>query len=576
MRLKKMKSKMIFIVSIFLLAIVAMGAASASEDLSDDAVAAVEPTDDVISESVAESADDVVASQADEIMAKSDENSNKPLTDVKDEFDVDIFWSADYFDPTGETDVGFIYSESERNGTINAYVNGVKKATYPVENGSFGNEYDEDMGEYYPIHGKTITVKDLGIAVQNGGTYTIKITFTEKETSVETTLAEKAVTILYCDIDDSFHQASVGENIPLAMNFPTGTTGTVSVSEVEWDEKEEKDITIKNFGTASIINGLAMIEISGLNESYHRLFIDYSTNAGKDNKTFGIDVQKNIGNAVVSVSPTELTVGGNVVVSFSTTEPNDLYIFVDGKKIEFKNVSSTTYTISNLGIGTHTVRVYFDNTEWYWDEETETEKINGTFYSNTFKITVKQMATKIVASKVTATYNVAKKLTITLKDASGKVLAYKKVTVKVGSIKKTLTTNANGKVSLNVAGLVPKKYTATITFAGDNEYLASSLKVKVTVNKAKPKLTAAKKTFKVKAKVKKITAKLLTNKKKAMKKIKLSLKIGKKTYKAKTNKKGIATFKVKLAKKGKYKATVKFAGNKYYKAASKKVKITIK
>ena len=62
-----------------------------------------------------------------------------------------------------------------------------------------------------------------------------------------------------------------------------------------------------------------------------------------------------------------------------------------------------------------------------------------------------------------------------------------------------------------------------------------------------------------------------------IKKAKLTLKVGKKTYKAKTNSKGKATFKItKLNKKGKKTATVKFAGNKYFKALSKKVKITIK
>ena len=62
-----------------------------------------------------------------------------------------------------------------------------------------------------------------------------------------------------------------------------------------------------------------------------------------------------------------------------------------------------------------------------------------------------------------------------------------------------------------------------------------------------------------------------------MKKIKLTLKVNGKTYKATTDKKGKATFKItKLSKKGTFKATVKFAGNKYYKEVSKKVKIAVK
>ena len=188
-----------------------------------------------------------------------------------------------------------------------------------------------------------------------------------------------------------------------------------------------------------------------------------------------------------------------------------------------------------------------------------------------------KVATKITAPKVTATYNVAKKLVITLTDKDGKALANKKVTVKVGTISKTLNTNAKGQVSLNVATIVPKTYTATVKFAGDDGYLASSVSPKVVVSKAKPKITAKAKTFKVKVKTKKYTVTLKNNKGKVMKKVKLTLKVGKKTYKATTNSKGKATFKItKLTKKGKYTATVKFAGNKYYKALSKKVKITVK
>ncbi len=186
-----------------------------------------------------------------------------------------------------------------------------------------------------------------------------------------------------------------------------------------------------------------------------------------------------------------------------------------------------------------------------------------------------KQSTALAAPKVSATYNVAKKLVVTLK-SNGKALANRKVTVKVGSISKTLTTNKNGQVSVSVSGLVPKTYTASIKFAGDSDYKASSATAKVVVAKASPKLSAAKKTFKVKAKTKKVTATLKNNKGKVLKNTKLTLKIGKKTYTAKTNNKGVATFKVKLTKKGTYTGTVKFAGNKYFKALSKKVKIAVK
>ena len=62
-----------------------------------------------------------------------------------------------------------------------------------------------------------------------------------------------------------------------------------------------------------------------------------------------------------------------------------------------------------------------------------------------------------------------------------------------------------------------------------------------------------------------------------MKNMKVTVKVNKKTYTAKTNSKGQATFKLtKLTKKGTFTATVKYAGNSYYKAVSKNVKITVK
>ena len=241
------------------------------------------------------------------------------------------------------------------------------------------------------------------------------------------------------------------------------------------------------------------------------------------------------------------------------------------------------YAITGL-TGEFTVAVNYEGNESYnhvsgiksfnfTDEPAPSNDANG---SNSTPVPPAKVATKLTASKVTATYNVAKKLVILLKDKNGKALANKKVTVKVGTISKTLTTNKNGQVSLNVATLVPKSYTATVKFAGDSSYSASTVKPKIVVNKGKVKLAAKAKTFKVKAKVKKYTATLKDNKGKVMNNTKLTLKIDKKTYTAKTNKKGVATFKVKLTKKGKNTATLKFAGNKYFKALSKKVKITVK
>ena len=99
----------------------------------------------------------------------------------------------------------------------------------------------------------------------------------------------------------------------------------------------------------------------------------------------------------------------------------------------------------------------------------------------------------------------------------------------------------------------------------------------VTVNKATPIFKAKNKAYKAKKKVKKFSIILNDNIAKPIVKAKVTLKIGKKAYSAKTNSKGKATFKItKLTKKGKYKGTVVYKGNNCYNKASKKVKLVLK
>ena len=240
-------------------------------------------------------------------------------------------------------------------------------------------------------------------------------------------------------------------------------------------------------------------------------------------------------------------------------------IIIDNKSTEYHIDKFTTINLGSFDAGIHFINILFNGSERYTGSNT------------TVQVTVKKAETNLTAPTVTATYNVNKYLVITLKDARGNILVNKKVSVKVESISKTLTTNSKGQVSVLVSGLVPKTYYASINFAEDSNYVKSSASAKVVVKKATPKLTAKAKTFKVKVKTKKYTITLKNNKGKVMKNTKVTLKVKGKTYKAKTNSKGVATFKItNLKKKGKFRAVVKYAGSKYYNKVTKKLRITIK
>ena len=353
----------------------------------------------------------------------------------------------------------------------------------------------------------------------------------------------------------------VGDTKEITITLPNDASGKIVIS-----------IGDNNFN-GTVDGNTTKVNVTGFVLGENIINITYSGNERYESRT------KNI--TVYAVKKTTTITAQNVSANYNVAK--DLVITltdVDGEFLANKtinvvvgniNVNLTTnasgqasINVATLAPSTYPANITFAGDEAY-------AKSNATA-----KVVINKIASSITATKVTATYNVAKNLVITL-TANGKALNGQKVTVKVGTISKTLTTDANGQVSVDVSKLTPKTYTATFTYAGDSINAGSTNTAKVVVNKAAPKLTAKKATFKAKKKTKKYSIVLKDNKGKAIKKAKVTLKVKGKTYKATTNNKGKATFKItKLTKKGKNTATIKFGGNNYFKSISKKVKIVVK
>ena len=187
-----------------------------------------------------------------------------------------------------------------------------------------------------------------------------------------------------------------------------------------------------------------------------------------------------------------------------------------------------------------------------------------------------QYKTIIISSDLTKAYDAATQFVVTLIDENGNPVAGKTVVLTTGvELIDVATTNARGVARFN-AYLPVGTYKVVASFDGDNVYGPKEVTNKIVVNKAATKISASKKTFKVKTKTKKYTVTVKANNK-ALAKVKVTLKVNGKTFKATTNAKGKATFKItNLKKTGKFTATVKFAGNKSYKASSAKAVITVK
>lgn len=329
----------------------------------------------------------------------------------------------------------------------------------------------------------------------------------------------------------------------------------------------------QNISISGIVNG-KIINTSEVTDGNGKIILenasDYYLVVRHESNSYYTEAEKEISNMNVKVTSQETT-DMTVNITAKSNIPQDIirgklvFILPNGTEI------NATYGTDGIWWAVHT----FDAIGEY-NVGASYHGLDNVAVSNA---TVSVKAKTVLTGKsVTATYNINKDLVITLKDANGNPLTGVNLKVDLNGAK-TYTTDNNGQIKVNVAKLVPKTYTAKIAFEGNANYLGSSADVKVTVKKAKPKIIAKKKTFKVK-KSKKYTVTLKTNKNKALNKVKVTITIkakGKKIKITKTTKKGKATFNLKkLTKKGKYAATVKFNGNKYYNKATKKVKITVK
>ena len=432
-----------------------------------------------------------------------------------------------------------------------------------------GTDSSEGMENFSPM---TVTLTSTTGIIQDAilinGTFKANYTSSVFEHKVTAKLDSEEINLTFeskakdytFDISE-ITDVKVGDTKEITITLPNDATGKVVISIGD------------NKFNGTVDGNTTKVNITGFTLGENIINITYSGNERYESRT------KNI--TVFAVKETTIITVQNVSAIYNVAK--DLVITltdVNGKVLANKTINVVVGTINqnlttngsgqvSVNIDTLAPNTYVANVTFAGDEL----YINANATAN---VIVNKVVSSITASKVTATYNVAKNLVITL-TANGKPLNGQKVAVKVGTISKTLTTDAKGQVSVDVSKLTPKTYTATFTYAGDSINAGSKNTAKVVVNKAKPKLTAKKATFKAKKKTKKYSIVLKDNKGKAIKKAKVTLKVKGKTYKATTNNKGKATFKItKLNKKGKTTANVKFGGNNYFKSISKKVNIIVK
>ena len=302
--------------------------------------------------------------------------------------------------------------------------------------------------------------------------------------------------------------------------------------------------------SANELNATDSLEI----EADDAIELDEQTDILEDNET-GPD-----GNGTAEKTSPEITVSSNNVKSRDTLEiqiKNSTGSPIAYKKFtailnnkqyslqtNFKGVSSINIDLPEK---TYQLTVIFNGDDRYND------------VSKVFSIKVSKLSTKLTESANFVLKN--RHLYFYLTDGNGNAVSGKKITIKFRGKTYTKKTNANGRVSFKVSS--SKSKSLKVIFKGDSKFKASSKKLKVRIIKKSRSINIG-------------NSKFLTNgfirlylkySGKALSKKRVTVTLGGKKFKLKTNSEGIAIFKPNV-KAGHY--TVKAKQSKYYSAKTLK------
>ena len=349
-----------------------------------------------------------------------------------------------------------------------------------------------------------------------------------------------------------------------SISLPSDATGTLTVT-VDGKEYSQK-----------LVNGKATVSIPELSEGSHNITVSYSGdskyspisktsvvvkdpvnstsgnntgNATGDNNSTGENTTQPVPDEAFTIPES----GSDYSISLPSDATGTLTVTVDGVPYTQKLVNGkATVSIPELSEGSHNITVTYSGDNKY-----------ASITKSGVVVKEHVPVIKLTASNLSMLYTSGKYFKVKL-TSDGKALPNQKVKITINGKTYTKTTDKNGYASLKIS-LPPKAYTVKATYG--NLTLTKKVTVKTVIQAKNVNAKKSSKSIKIKVTLKKVNKKYLKNKK-------VTLKFNKKTFKAKTNKKGVVTFTIKKNVYNKLKANKKYTYQVIY--AKDKVKKTIK
>ena len=252
-------------------------------------------------------------------------------------------------------------------------------------------------------------------------------------------------------------------NGTVVVDLPDNATGTVTI------------VVGNNTYNATVENGKAVVDLSNETPGTHDIKVKYSGDDTHEPITEDSKVTIPKHNTPISVDVDDCKVGDTAVVT--VTLPDDatgnVTIEINGKSYttEVKD-GKAVFNVTGLAAGDKTVAVKYDGDKNYVENST------------TGQFTVSKCPSTVSATGKDIKVGKDEVITVTVpKDATGRVLVDIDGVGYYGTI-------VNGKAKVVIPELPSGKYTAKVTYEGDDKYLPSTTSVKFTVTKVKTPIKA--------------------------------------------------------------------------------------